>query len=160
MERSVRMCARCVYVLVRFGTDLYAQSVLSNKISAPDVSRKFIKSALLVGQQIGNTTFFFQSVVLLLSTFRYFFSLCLLLVLKTGVLLYLHLSLAERERERDSPSFAHLLFESIVWVAGGGAICLQLNHAFSLLFATIMWETNCTGASIEQVITATEMSLL
>ncbi len=32
-----------------FGTDLYAQSVLSNKISASELSRKFIKSALLVG---------------------------------------------------------------------------------------------------------------
>ena len=32
-----------------FDTDLYAQSALSNKISASGVSRKFIKSALLVG---------------------------------------------------------------------------------------------------------------
>ncbi len=34
----------------RFGADLYyAQSMLSNKISASELSRKFIKSALLVG---------------------------------------------------------------------------------------------------------------
>ena len=32
------------------GADLYAQSVLSNKISASELSREFIKSALLVGQ--------------------------------------------------------------------------------------------------------------
>ncbi len=32
-----------------FGTDLFAQSVLINKISALELSRKFIKSALLVG---------------------------------------------------------------------------------------------------------------
>ncbi len=34
-----------------FGADLYAQSVLNNKISALEFSTKFIKSALLVGQQ-------------------------------------------------------------------------------------------------------------
>ncbi len=32
-----------------FGTDVYAQSVLINKISALELSRKFTKSALLVG---------------------------------------------------------------------------------------------------------------
>ncbi len=32
-----------------FGTDLYAQSVLTNKISASELSRKFIKGPLLVG---------------------------------------------------------------------------------------------------------------
>ena len=32
-----------------FGGDLYAQLVLINKISALELSRKFIKSALLVG---------------------------------------------------------------------------------------------------------------
>ncbi len=31
------------------GTDLYAQSVIINKISESELSRKFIKSALLVG---------------------------------------------------------------------------------------------------------------
>ncbi len=33
-----------------FGTDSYAQSVLINNISASELSRKFIKSALLVGK--------------------------------------------------------------------------------------------------------------
>ncbi len=33
-----------------FGADLYAQSVLSDKILAVELSRKIIKSALLVGQ--------------------------------------------------------------------------------------------------------------
>ncbi len=32
-----------------FGADLYAQSLLISKISAPELSQKFIKSALLVG---------------------------------------------------------------------------------------------------------------
>ncbi len=35
-----------------FGADLYAQSVLSNKISASELSRKFIESALLVGVEL------------------------------------------------------------------------------------------------------------
>ncbi len=33
----------------RLGTDLHAQSMLSNRISASELGRKFIKSALLVG---------------------------------------------------------------------------------------------------------------
>ncbi len=33
----------------KFGTDLYAQSVLISKISASELSRKFIGTALLVG---------------------------------------------------------------------------------------------------------------
>ncbi len=32
-----------------FGADFHAQSVLSDKISAPELSRKFIKGPLLVG---------------------------------------------------------------------------------------------------------------
>ncbi len=43
----------CIYTLhthfCTFGADLYAQSVLINKISESELSRKFIKSALLVG---------------------------------------------------------------------------------------------------------------
>ena len=35
-----------------FGTDLYAQSALVNKISASELSRKFIRSALLVGNAL------------------------------------------------------------------------------------------------------------
>ncbi len=41
--------ACCIYVFCTFGADLYAQSVLINKISASELSRKFMKSALLVG---------------------------------------------------------------------------------------------------------------
>ncbi len=33
-----------------FGASLYGQSMIINKISASELSRKFIKSALLVGQ--------------------------------------------------------------------------------------------------------------
>ncbi len=38
-----------MHIFCMFGTDLYAQSVLINKISALELSRKLIKSALLVG---------------------------------------------------------------------------------------------------------------
>ncbi len=36
-----------------FSADLYAQSALINKISASELSRKFIKSVLLVGVGVG-----------------------------------------------------------------------------------------------------------
>ncbi len=38
-----------------FGADVYAQSVLIDKISASELTRKFIKSALLVGQILRGT---------------------------------------------------------------------------------------------------------
>ncbi len=46
---SVGMCPRCVHVFGMLGTNLPAQSVLSNEISASELRRKFAKSALLVG---------------------------------------------------------------------------------------------------------------
>ena len=46
---SVGMYTHCIHVFARFGADLPAQSVLSNEISASELSRKLIKSALLVG---------------------------------------------------------------------------------------------------------------
>ena len=39
----------CMHVFCTFGTNLYTQSVLINKISASELSQKFIKRALLVG---------------------------------------------------------------------------------------------------------------
>ena len=48
-ESSVRTCTHCATCFCMFGADLYAQSVLVNKISASELTRKFIKSALLVG---------------------------------------------------------------------------------------------------------------
>ncbi len=42
------VCTRCILILACLGADLHAQSVLSNKISASELKRKFIKSALLV----------------------------------------------------------------------------------------------------------------
>ncbi len=50
---SVGICTRCIHVLALFGTDLYAQSVLINKISASELGRKLIKVALLVGPARG-----------------------------------------------------------------------------------------------------------
>ena len=38
-----------IHITYMFGTNLYAQLVFSNKISASEFSRKFIKSVLLVG---------------------------------------------------------------------------------------------------------------
>ena len=49
-ESSVEIYTCCIHVYRTFGADYYAQSVLINKISASELSRKFIKSALLVGQ--------------------------------------------------------------------------------------------------------------
>ncbi len=47
-------CTHCIRIRFgTFGTDLYAQSVLINKISALELSRKFNKSALLVGRKFG-----------------------------------------------------------------------------------------------------------
>ena len=39
-----------MHVFCTFGSDLHAQSVLSNKISASDPSRKFVKSECVVGR--------------------------------------------------------------------------------------------------------------
>ena len=50
---SVGTCTRCVHVLARLGANLYAQSVLIDKISVSELSRKFIKSALLAGLWVG-----------------------------------------------------------------------------------------------------------
>ncbi len=47
---SVGIGTRCMHVFLHvLGADLHAQSVLVNKISASELSRKFIKNALLVG---------------------------------------------------------------------------------------------------------------
>ena len=48
---SVGIRTRCMHVFCTFGVDLYAQSVLVNKVSASELSQKFIKSALLVGRR-------------------------------------------------------------------------------------------------------------
>ena len=46
---SVGIRTHFIHVFARFGTNLHAQPVLVNKISASELSRKFIKSALSVG---------------------------------------------------------------------------------------------------------------
>ncbi len=46
---TVRIRARFTHVFALSAPDLHAQSVLIGKISASELSRKFIKSALLVG---------------------------------------------------------------------------------------------------------------
>ena len=46
---SVETCPHCVNVFARLAPICYAQSMLIDKISAPELRRKFIKSALLVG---------------------------------------------------------------------------------------------------------------
>ncbi len=46
---SRNMCTRCVHVLGTLDADLYARSVLTNKISASELRRKFIEGVLLVG---------------------------------------------------------------------------------------------------------------
>ncbi len=51
---SVEIYTHCIHAFAR----LYAQSVLISKISASELSRKFIKSALLVGCYYANADFF------------------------------------------------------------------------------------------------------
>ncbi len=59
--RYAKMEAQLEYVYTlhtcfcMFGADLYAQSVLINKVSASELSRKLIKSALLVGYKCYST---------------------------------------------------------------------------------------------------------
>ncbi len=55
-EAVVRICTHCAHFLAHFGTDLHAHSVLSNKISASELSQKFIKSALLAGRYLSHTS--------------------------------------------------------------------------------------------------------
>ena len=50
MEAQSEYVTRCTHVFARLGTDSHAQSVLIDKISASELRRKFIKSALLVGK--------------------------------------------------------------------------------------------------------------
>ncbi len=49
-ESSVGTRTRRMHVICMFRTDFYAQSVLIKKVSASELSGKFIKSALLVGE--------------------------------------------------------------------------------------------------------------
>ncbi len=46
---SVRMFTCCTQVFARLSADLNAQSVITNKISASELTRKLIKNVLLVG---------------------------------------------------------------------------------------------------------------
>ena len=50
---SVGTCTHCIHVSACFGADLHAQSVLINKFFASELSRMFVKSALLVGMEGG-----------------------------------------------------------------------------------------------------------
>ena len=50
---SVGTCTRCVHVFARFGADLHAQSVLIDKFSASERSRRFVKSELLLLLLVG-----------------------------------------------------------------------------------------------------------
>ncbi len=49
-KSSVGICTRCTHVFYTLCSDLHAQSVLINKISASELRRKLVKSALLVGK--------------------------------------------------------------------------------------------------------------
>ncbi len=46
---SIEICTQCTHIFARLAADSHAQSGLVGKISATDLMRKFIKSALLVG---------------------------------------------------------------------------------------------------------------
>ncbi len=47
---SVGICTHCTHFFARLAQNLYAQSVLISKISALELSRKFINDLLLVGR--------------------------------------------------------------------------------------------------------------
>ncbi len=47
---SSGICTHCIHAFAGLAPILHAQSVLSNKISASELSRKFITSELLVGK--------------------------------------------------------------------------------------------------------------
>ncbi len=49
MKAQLEHVTRCIHVFAHLGADTYAQSVLINKISASELSRKSVESALLVG---------------------------------------------------------------------------------------------------------------
>ncbi len=49
--QSERTRASRVHVFARFGADLHAQPVFGNKITASELRRKSVKSALLVGKE-------------------------------------------------------------------------------------------------------------
>ena len=51
MEAQLEHVLIACTFLTRSGTDLHAWSVLGNKVSASEPSRRFVKSALLVGQE-------------------------------------------------------------------------------------------------------------
>ncbi len=47
---SVEICSHCIHIFARLAPICMLQSMLTNKTSAAEISRKFIKTALLVGQ--------------------------------------------------------------------------------------------------------------
>ena len=47
---SVGTCTLCMHVFGKFGANLRVESMIINKISASEISRKFVKGALLVGR--------------------------------------------------------------------------------------------------------------
>ena len=67
---SVGTHANCLQVFCTFGTNLCAQSVQINKISASELSRKFIKTALLVGYVQSAQRFFFPDFPFFLLLFK------------------------------------------------------------------------------------------
>ncbi len=61
---SVGICTHCIRVLARSAPICNAQWVLINKISASELSRNFIKSALLVGSCSNSSSGFFKTPLL------------------------------------------------------------------------------------------------
>ena len=76
-ESSVGIRTHCTHVFARLDVDLYAQSVLIIKISASELSRKFIKSALLlVGQGLLSARNFPRSMSGVGGSAKYFLHSC------------------------------------------------------------------------------------
>ena len=51
-ESSGGIYTHCIHIFARLGVDLHAQSVLINNFLPSEISRKFIKSAMLVGHDL------------------------------------------------------------------------------------------------------------
>ena len=79
-----------------FGADLYAQSVITNKIPVLKLSREFIKSALLVGYLIVSTAFSPRHLELLFLCFSIFNSQCFLVMV--------FFSLQQKKKSRNGNS--------------------------------------------------------
>ncbi len=105
-----------------FGADLHAQSVLVNKISASELSRKFIKSALFVGKEVREDA----------CDDSYFF-LFFLARREGATPIWYPISPMERRRKRKKRTFVLLIDENCTFWPNCSFSPLSLSAKFELL---------------------------